>query len=162
MRLAVVRAVVAVLLVAPALHAQTPDRLTLADYLEWETVQSPQLSPDGNRIVFGRRWVDKVNDRFESSVWIMNADGSMPRALIDGSSPEWSPDGTRIAYTATGEPGGQQIWVKYVDVDGPATQITRLTESPSDITWSPDGRTLAFRMRVPGRSGWSVESRLSQ
>src|SRR5690606_7742552 len=117
------RAVVAVLLVAPALRAQTPDRLTLADYLEWETLQSPQLSPDGNRIVFGRRWVDKVNDRFESSVWVMNADGTQQRALIDGSSPLWSPDGSRIAYTAQGEPSGQQIFVKYIDIEGPATQI---------------------------------------
>jgi dipeptidyl aminopeptidase/acylaminoacyl peptidase len=154
-------ALLAVLLVAPTLHAQTPsDRLTLADYLELESVQSPQLSPDEERIVFGRRWVDKVNDRFETSVWVMEVDGSRPRALIDGSSPTWSPDGSRIAYTAQGEPGGQQIFVKYVDVDGPATQITRITESPSDVAWSPDGKTIAFRMRVPDGM-WKVRSRSS-
>ncbi|MBR9990668.1 MAG: S9 family peptidase [Gemmatimonadetes bacterium] len=164
MRLAAGCAVVAVLLVTPSLHAQAPsDRLTLNDYLEWESVQSPQLSPDGERIVFGRRWVDKLNDRFESSVWVMEADGSRPRALIiDGSSPLWSPDGSRIAYTASGQPSGQQIFVKYVDVDGPATQVTRTTESPSDLVWSLDGSALAFRMRVPANAGWKVEGQVSQ
>ena len=39
-------------------------------------------SPDGTQIIFGRRWVDKMNDKWESSIWMMNADGSQPRALV--------------------------------------------------------------------------------
>lgn len=103
----------ATLLLPTALNAQQrADRLTLDLYLEWEQVQDPQISPDGSQIVFGRRWVDKVNDRWESSIWIMNADGSRQRKLLDGSSPRWSPDGTRIAYLAEGEPRGSQLFVR--------------------------------------------------
>jgi len=47
------------------------DRLSLDLYLEWEQVADPQISPDGSQIVFTRRWVDKINDRWESSLWIM-------------------------------------------------------------------------------------------
>jgi dipeptidyl aminopeptidase/acylaminoacyl peptidase len=52
--------------------------------------------------------------------------------------------------------------VKGMDVEGPATQVTRVTESPSAITWMPDGRSILFRMNVPARgSGWPVESQVS-
>jgi len=159
------RAVAAVFLLAPALHAQRPaDRLTLNDYLEWESVSGPQLSPDGRQIVFGRRWVDRVNDRFTTSLWIMNADGTRQRALFEGSSPRWSPDGSRIAYIKEGEPRGNQIWVKYLDVEGPGTQVTRVTETPTDVTWSPDGKNLLFRMSTPasGSGTFRVENQLNQ
>jgi dipeptidyl aminopeptidase/acylaminoacyl peptidase len=140
--------------------AEPTDRLTISDYLEWEDVQNPRLSPDGRQIIYTRRWVDKVNDRWESSLWIMNADGSRNRFLIDGSDAQWSPDGTRIAFLARGEPSGTQIFVKWLDSEG-ATQITRLTESPSEINWSPDGKYIAFRMLVPKKQSWGVEGKVS-
>lgn len=155
------RLLVLALAVPVAAAAQQSDRLTLADYLEYETVSSPQLSPDGDEIVYARRWIDKVNDSWESSLYIMNADGTKPRALVEGGSPVWSPDGTRIAYTARGEPGGTQIWVRWMDAEGAATQITRLTDSPNDLAWSPDGKWIAFRMLVPANNNWPIEGKLS-
>ena len=150
-------ALFASVVVVASLPAQTPaKRLTLADYLEWEDVAEPQLSPNGQQIVYTRRWVDKLNDRWESSLWIMNADGSRNRFLIDGSSPKWSPDGTRLVYLAKGEPTGTQIFVRWMDAEGGTTQLTRLTETPSDVEWSPDGKSLAFRMLVPMKEKWDI------
>jgi dipeptidyl aminopeptidase/acylaminoacyl peptidase len=123
-------------------------KLTLEQYFDLEDVQEPRLSPDGKQVIYTRRWVDKLNDRWESSLWIMNADGSRSRHLLNGSNAIWSPDGTRIAYLARGEPAGTQIWVRFMDGEAAPTQITRLTESPSDIEWAPDGKSLAFRMLV--------------
>jgi dipeptidyl aminopeptidase/acylaminoacyl peptidase len=137
--------------------APGPDRLTINDYLDWEDVSGPQLSPDGTQVLYTRGWIDKVNDSRKSAVWIMNADGSRKRFLVEGSSPQWSPDGTRIAYTAPGEPGGSQIWIRYMDAEGATSQITRLSESPSGIRWSPDGRSLAFQMLVPKREAWPLQ-----
>ena len=135
-----------------SLTAPRSDRLALRDYLNWEDVQDPQLSPDGRQIAYTRRWVDGVNDRWESAVWIMDADGSRNRFLLEGSSPRWSPDGRRIAYLAPGEPRGTQLFVRWVDQPGAATQITRLSETPASLAWSPDGRQIAFQMLVPLRT----------
>ncbi|WP_337169633.1 S9 family peptidase [Gemmatimonas aurantiaca] len=159
------RALLVVALLAPPLaipsaaNAQsTPpkDRLTIADYFNWEDVANPSLSPDGRQILYTRTWIDQLNDRRESSVWIMNADGTKNRFLVKGSNAKWSPDGSRIAYVATGEPTGQQIWVRYMNAEGATTQITRLTESPGDVEWSPDGTTLAFGMLVRQNDEWRI------
>jgi dipeptidyl aminopeptidase/acylaminoacyl peptidase len=133
------------------------DRLSLADFLDWQTVADPQVSPDGRQVIYTRGWIDAANDRRASSLHIMSADGSRPRSLLEGSSARWSPGGERIAFLAQGEPRGNQIWVRYMDAEGAATQITRLNESPTAITWSPDGRHIAFRMLVPRNANWRVE-----
>ena len=131
-------------------------KLTLEMYLDLESVSNPQISPDGARIVYTRGWVDKMNDRRESSIWIMNADGNKNHFLVDGSGPLWSPDGTRITYTAKGEPEGSQIFVRWMDDEGATTQITRLEKGPGGIAWSPDGESISFSMNVDGEPAWSV------
>ena len=115
-----IAAVGLVLAVPTLVAAQSGDLRTtsLEMYLDLESVSNPQISPDGRQIVYTRGWVDKMNDRRESSIWIMNADGSRARFLVDGSGPLWSPDGTRIAFTAPGEPEGSQIYVRWMDAEG--------------------------------------------
>ena len=59
--------------------------LTLEGYLDMERVAGPQISPDGKQVIYTRMWVDKMNDRFDSALWIMNADGSNNRQLLKGA-----------------------------------------------------------------------------
>src|SRR6188474_376671 len=132
------------------------DRLNLDLYWEYETVSDPQLSPDGSQILYTRGWIDKINDKRESSLWIMNADGSKNRFLVRGSGARWSPSGDRIVYTATGDPKGSQIFVRYMDAEGAASQITHLEKGPATITWSPDGQSIAFTMMVEQRNNWNI------
>ncbi|MDX1646161.1 MAG: S9 family peptidase [Longimicrobiales bacterium] len=149
-----------VLLAAPpSATAQSSELRTigLEMYLDLENVSDAQISPDGNQIVYERGWIDKMNDSRESSIWIMDADGSRNRFLVDGSNPVWSPDGTRIAYTASGEPEGTQIFVRWMDAEGATSQITRLTASPGGIRWSPDGEHLSFTMNVDVEPAFSVD-----
>jgi dipeptidyl aminopeptidase/acylaminoacyl peptidase len=149
----------AVSLGTASLPAQSPATsvLTPTDFLEYETVAGPKLSPDGRTIVYTRRWINKQEDRYDTALWMMDADGSYNRFFAEGSSPVWSPDGARIAYLAEGEPKGSQIYVKWVDREGAPTQITRETENPSDIGWSPDGTRIAFTRFVPTPEEFAID-----
>src|SRR5213595_1767998 len=105
--------------------------LTVDHYLDWEQVADPQISPDGAQIVYTRRWVNKVDDKWESALWIMNADGSHHRFLVKGSDARWSPDGTRILYLAEGEPKGTQLFVdrKSTRLNSSHPQLSRMPSS---------------------------------
>src|SRR6266487_2421551 len=148
-------------LLAPitALRAQetaSDTLLTVNHYLDWEQVADPQVSPDGSQILYTRRWVNQVEDRWDSGLWIMNADGSRNRFLVKGSSARWSPDGTRIAYSADGEPKGTQVFVRWMDAEGATSQVTHVSETPGNLTWAPDGRSLAFTMLVKSETPWKI------
>ena len=120
-------------------------------YLEMESVSGPQISPDGRHVIFTRGWVDKMEDRTRSNLWIAEADGSRVRQLTRGtwsdSSPVWSPDGQRIVFLSDRD-GSSQIHVLWLDT-GETTQLTHLEQTPHALHWSPDGKTLVFGMRVP-------------
>ena len=121
--------------------------LTVQHYLNWEQVGDPQISPDGTQIVYARRWINQQEDRWDAALWIMGADGTRQRFLLKGGAARWSPDGTRIAYVAESD-GKPQIFVRWMDAEGAVSQITRLTEAPGALAWSPDGKWLSFTMGV--------------
>ncbi len=150
-------------LVSPALAAQekaSDTLLTVDHYLDFESVSDPEISPDGTRIIYSRRFVDKQKDAWESALWIMNADGSENRFLARGDAPTWSPDGTRIAYLAEGAAGGPrgaQIHVRWMNAEGATSQVTRVAHAPSDIEWSPDGQSIGFSMFAPKANVWAID-----
>jgi dipeptidyl aminopeptidase/acylaminoacyl peptidase len=155
----IVAAVAAATIAGAALHAQekpSSTLLTTEHYLDWERVSDAQISPDGSRIVYTRQAVNKLEDKFESALWILNADGTQHRFLVKGSNARWSPDGKRLLYLADGEPKGSQLFVRWVDADGPATQITHVAEAPRNARWSPDGKSVAFSAFVPDQEKWTI------
>ncbi len=144
----------------PTLAAQevrSDTLFTVEKYLDYEQVADPQISPDGSQIIYTRRFVDKLADRWESALWLVNADGSKNRFLLKGSNARWSPDGTRIAFTADGEPNGTQIFVRWMDAEGATSQVTRVGDPIGDVKWSPDGKSIGFSMFVPSRSELKID-----
>jgi dipeptidyl aminopeptidase/acylaminoacyl peptidase len=130
--------------------------LTTDHWLDWERVSDAQISPDGSRIVYTRQTVNKQDDKWESALWILNADGAQHRFLVKGQNARWSPDGKRLMYLAEGEPKGTQIFVRWIDADGPATQVSRVAEAPRNARWSPDGKWIAFSSFVPEQDKWAI------
>src|SRR5262245_45422433 len=154
-----VAATAAAVIAGAALHAQetrSNTRLTTEHYLDWERVSDAQIAPDGSRIVYTRQHVNKLEDKWESEIWTINADGSEHRFFVKGSAGRWSPDGKRVLYLAEGEPKGQQIFVRWVNAAGPATQVTHVTDAPRNARWSPDGKSIAFSSFVADREKWTI------
>lgn len=114
------------------------------DVFELEFVSDPQPDARGEKIVFVRNWMDRQTDRRRSTLWMSSADGQKLQALTDNNSnansPRWSPDNNRLAYIDNG-----QIYVKWLD-SGRSAQLGQLLHSPANLSWSPDGKWLAFTM----------------
>lgn len=135
---------------AAELHGD-PRHLQPIDVFSLEWADNPAISPDGQRIVYQRNHYDIMKDRRRSHLWLVEADGTRHRPLTSGQgsdgAPVWSPDGDRIAWTSARD-GSSQIWIRWMDT-GQSAVLSQLTESPGNLAWSPDGKWLAFSMRVP-------------
>ena len=144
----------------PPVHAQEEgakdNTLLLVDFLDFETVSNPQISPDGETVLYARQSIDKMNDKRVSKLWLMDADGSRNRQLMSGGSGLWSPDGTRIAFVKADENDQPQIFVRFMDAEGLVTQVTSFEHGARSMAWSPDGNQIAFVARVPMKDKWSV------
>jgi acylaminoacyl-peptidase len=127
------------------------ERFRLEDIFELEWATDPQISPDGERVVYVRNFMDVMKDVRRSNLWIVDAAGGNHRPLTTGNdndtSPRWSPDGERLAYVSSAD-GSSQLYVRWMDT-GMTAKLTNLTSAPSSVSWSPDGTKLAFSMFVP-------------
>ncbi|TVZ58173.1 dipeptidyl aminopeptidase/acylaminoacyl peptidase [Flavobacteriaceae bacterium MAR_2010_105] len=116
--------------------------------LEWAV--DPQISPDGQQIVYRRMGFDIMKDNSKGNLWILNADGSSHRKLtsreVNESQASWSPNGDRIVFVSTTDEGSE-IYMYWVST-GQIAKISQLEKSPSALTWSPNGEHLAFNMFV--------------
>lgn len=130
---------------------QQSDLFTLENIFDLEYASDPQIAPDGSRIVYVRNFMDIMDDRRKSNLWIINTDGTRHRPLTSGNannfSPRWSPDGNKLLYAST-ESSSTELYIRWMDT-GHAAKITNLTHSPGGLSWSPDGSMIAFTMFVP-------------
>ena len=131
------------------------------DVFDLEWVSDPQVSPDGNSVVYVRRFNDIMSDRTRAQLWRIDADGQNHRPLLssteNAASPRWSPDGKQLAFVSS-LTGSSQIHLRWMD-NGDVAVVTHLQSSPSSLSWSPDGKWLAFTMSVKAPSETIVKPR---
>jgi Tol biopolymer transport system component len=110
-----------------------------------------RLSRDRGRILFHRTPKGvRDTDYRQTSLWLMNADGSNQRMIrakgADGweqqGHAEWSPDGTSITLFG-GSTLNPHLFV--TDAEGKnSRQVTKGGSIHLDPSWSPNGKTLVF------------------
>lgn len=105
------------------------------------TGDSPNLSPDGSKIVYAA----------DNAIWVVDLDGSNARKLThpdefygDGS-PAWSPDGSQIVYESDAGANYTNSEIYIMDADGTnKTQLTNHEAEDENPSWSPDGNQIVF------------------
>lgn len=132
--------------------AQRAQNLELLDVFNLEYISDPQISPDGNRIIYVRNFKDVMTDRNLSNLWMVNTDGSQNRPLTTGnqndSQPRWSHDGTKIVFKSNMKDDRVKLYMMWVDSKD-VVALTNTPESPGAVSWSWDDTHLAFSMFVP-------------
>jgi acylaminoacyl-peptidase len=133
-----------------AAQREAQRRFSLMDVFQLEFASEPAISPDGRQIVYVRNFMDIMKDAPRSNLWILQFDGTQhrPLTLASGSQtqPRWSSDGTRLVYVSEDD-GDSQLYLRWMDT-GQVARLAQLTRPPSSVSWSPDGRWIAFSMLV--------------
>ena len=113
---------------------------------------APRLSPDGRRVAVG------ILEQ-ESQTWLYDLSrDTLTRLTFEGNGnlgPVWTPDGKRIAFTSNKEGPFNLFW-QLADGSGGLERLTTSEYLHAPMSWSPDGRLLAFIELNPttGRDIW--------
>lgn len=134
-----------------ALAAQVQTTFEYLDVFELEYVNNPQISPNGNYVVYERKGFDILNDKATSALWIINTNNPKDHQKLTSQTANeyqarWSPTGDRIAFVSSTE-AGSELFMYWVS-NGVIAKLTQLENSPLNISWSPQGDLIAFTMKV--------------
>jgi dipeptidyl aminopeptidase/acylaminoacyl peptidase len=119
---------------------------TIQDALGIASVSDPQLSPDGEFVVYVVSRIDLDENKSASRIHGVPFAGGdsapLTRAGRSASQPRFSPDGSQLAFLSSGEGDKTQIWL-LPRAGGEARVLSRLPAGVSSFAWAPDGSALA-------------------
>jgi dipeptidyl aminopeptidase/acylaminoacyl peptidase len=134
-----------------AIEAQTKRGITPEDYLSFQFISDPHLSPDGKVVVYVVTTINQKKNRRESAVWSLTIESPEPprRLSAEGfssSMPRWSPDGKTLGMVSarnrdpsTADKPKAQIYLLPVRSGGEAMPLTNFKNGVEGYQWSPDG-----------------------
>ena len=131
------------------------------DMLAMDRISDPQVSPDGQWIVFTLRTTDLEANRGRTDLWLVETNGQNLRRLTTHPAadfnPRWSPCGKYIWFLST-RSGKTQVWRIRVE-GGEAVKFTDLPLDVANLVVSPHGKYIALTMEVFPEKGCPFDTK---
>jgi dipeptidyl aminopeptidase/acylaminoacyl peptidase len=146
-------------------YGQTLRGISPEDYLAFEFISDPNISPDGELVAYVVTKIDRAQNRRNSSIWIVRTNGSgapwqFTTSPQSSTAPRWSPDGKSLAFLSSRPEGAppagaaspseqtrNQVYLLSMN-GGEARRVTNLKNGVSLFRWSPDGTRLVIVSRI--------------
>jgi len=113
-------------------------------------IAGTQVSPDGTKVLYSVSYYSIPENKGNSELFVMNADGSDKKQITKTATREaaakWMKDGEHIAFLSS-ETGSMQLWMMKAD-GSDRKQISKREGDMNDFTFSPDESKLLFIVDV--------------
>lgn len=128
--------------------------ISYEDIFNLEYASNPIIMPDGKTVLYERSSMDIMVDAKRTNLWTVSLDGSQHMPLLSSKDSHYgavfSPDGSKLAYLS-GKEGEVQIYVRDM-ASGQTARVTDVAMRPNGLSFSPDGKQLAFAMFTPAKA----------
>jgi tricorn protease len=114
-----------------------------------EAESGVSFAPNGKRVAFLRA----------GKLWSMAPDGSDPKVVVGDVQVidyEWSPDSKWFVYARRDGSFASELYIvpaTGATAENPARNVTRYATENVDVTWSHEGKHIAFLSKRPGPAG---------
>lgn len=135
-----------------------PSQITVEDgvmtpevLLSLGRLSDPQISPDGEKVIYGVSYTSIADNRSCRNLFISNVDGSgkvqLTRYAKSVSNARWANDGKSIFFIQ-----GGQLWNAPISGNklGKKVKLSDIPNGMGEFSISPDGSMIMFTSTIPG------------
>ena len=134
-------------------NAQTKRKMMPSDVYKYQSIGSPQISPDGKWVLYSVSKPDSAKNKSLTDLYLTNWQGTETLQITHygnaGGGATFSPDGKFISFISSKEvdsTDNAQLWL----MDrrgGEAFQFTKVKEDLQSYVWSPDASKILLVMK---------------